>query len=295
MVDGWAEGQQVRVLIDSGASDNFMSRSLAIKLGLRLEVDPDLQLELPNGEIGMIEVLPRTVELRMGQQYKQSTEWKVVRLARYDLILGMPWLKEYNPIIDWRSHTLTTSTWKIWGNRVRSRKEKIPSYLMSTTTIEKSDQVYLCLINSLDKRQHGADNSATFADILKEYEDVFPVDLPARLPPKRRVDHKIEVIPGSSPPCKTPYRLAPNELEECKAQLEDLLSKGFIQPSVSPYGAPVIFVKKKDGTMRMCIDYRALNQQTIKNKYPLPRMDDLFDQLCGAKFFTKLDLRSGYN
>ncbi|CAM6120704.1 unnamed protein product [Calypogeia fissa] len=113
VIDGWAEGQQVRVLIDSGASDNFMSRSLAIKLGLRLEVDPDLQLELPNGEIGMIEVLPRTVELQMGQQYKQSIEWKVIRLACYDLIWEMPWLKEYNPIIDWRSHTLTMSTWNI--------------------------------------------------------------------------------------------------------------------------------------------------------------------------------------
>ncbi len=100
VVDGWAEGQQVLVVIDSRALDNFMSRSLAIKLGLCLKVDPDLQLELPNGEIRMIEVLPRTVELQMGQQYKQSTEWKVVRLARYDLILGMPWLKEYNPIID---------------------------------------------------------------------------------------------------------------------------------------------------------------------------------------------------
>ncbi|CAM6114963.1 unnamed protein product [Calypogeia fissa] len=93
IIDGWAEGQQVRVVIDSGASDNFMSRALAIKLGLHLEVDPDLQLELPNGEIGTIEVLPRTVELQMGQQYKQFTEWKVVRLARYDMILGMPWLK----------------------------------------------------------------------------------------------------------------------------------------------------------------------------------------------------------
>ncbi|CAM6102507.1 unnamed protein product [Calypogeia fissa] len=97
----------------------------------------------------------------------------------------------------------------------------MPSYLMSTTAIERSDQVFLCLINSLDKLQQGVNNSSAFADILKEYEDVFPTDLPARLPPKRRVDHKIEVIPGSSPPCKTPYRLAPNELEECKAQLED--------------------------------------------------------------------------
>ena len=95
--------------------------------------------------------------------------------------------------------------------------------------------------------------------VLNQFKDVFPDDLLVRLPPKRRVDHKIEVVPGSTPSCKVPYRLAPNELEECKAQIKELLAKGFIQPNILSCRAPALFVKKKDGGMRMCIDYRPLN------------------------------------
>ena len=105
----------------------------------------------------------------------------------------------------------------------------------------------------------------------------------------------IEVAPGTAPISKNPYRMAPMELQELKKQLEELEQKGFIRPSISPWGAPVLFVKKKAGSMRMCIDYRELNKATIKNKYPLPRIDDLFDQLSGAAVFSKIDLRSGYH
>ena len=105
----------------------------------------------------------------------------------------------------------------------------------------------------------------------------------------------INLEPGTKPISIPPYRMSPAELKEWKDQLQDLLSKGFIRPSVSPWGAPVLFVKKKDGTMRMCIDYRQLNKVTVKNKYPLPRIDDLFDQLQGASLFSKIDLRSGYH
>ena len=100
---------------------------------------------------------------------------------------------------------------------------------------------------------------------------------------------------GTAPISIAPYRMAPAELKELKVQLQELLDKGFIRPSVSPWGAPVLFVKKKDGTMRLCINYRQLNKVTIRNKYPLPRIDDLFDQLRGATVFSKIDLRSGYH
>ncbi len=113
-------------------------------------------------------------------------------------------------------------------------------------------------------------------------------------PPRRQVDHAIEVLSGVTPPAKAPYRMSHEELKELKVQLEELLAKGYIKPSKSPYGAPVLFVHKKDGTLRMCVDYRALNKVTVKNRYPLPRIDDLFDRLSGAKVFTKIDLRSGY-
>src|SRR5262249_38028824 len=111
----------------------------------------------------------------------------------------------------------------------------------------------------------------------------------------REIEFNIELLPGTNPISITPYRMAPIELKELKVQLQDLLDKGFIRPSSSPWGAPVLFVKKKDGSLRLCIDYRQLNRVTVKNKYPLPRIDDLFDQLQGASHFSKIDLRSGYH
>ena len=130
--------------------------------------------------------------------------------------------------------------------------------------------------------------------IVSDYMGVFPDELPG-LPPDRALTFEIELLPGTAPISKAPYRMAPAELKELQAQLQELLDKGFIRPSYSPWGAPVLFVKKKDGTLRMCIDYRELNKVTIKNKYPLPRIDDLFDQLKGAAVFSKIDLRSGYH
>ena len=127
-----------------------------------------------------------------------------------------------------------------------------------------------------------------------DFTDVFPNEV-SGLPPKKEVEFVIDLVPGTAPISKAPYRMAPTELKELKVQLQELLDKGFIRPSFSPWGAPVLFVKNKDGTMRLCIDYRELNKVTIKNKYPLPRIDDLFDQLQGASVFSKIDLRSGYH
>ena len=115
------------------------------------------------------------------------------------------------------------------------------------------------------------------------------------MPPDRDIEFAIDLVPSIAPIYKRPYRMAANHLAELKEQLEELLDKGYIRPSSSPWGAPVIFVPKKDGTQRMCIDYCALNEVTIKNKYPLPRIEDLFDQLKGACVFSKIDLRSGYH
>jgi hypothetical protein len=129
--------------------------------------------------------------------------------------------------------------------------------------------------------------------VLKEFEDVFQ-EVPG-LPPKRDINFSINIMPGAAPVSKAPYRMSTPELKELQLQLEELLNKGYIRPSVSPWGAPVLFVKKKDGMMRLCIDFRQLNKVTIKNKYPLPRIDDLFDQLKDAKVFSKIDLRSGYH
>ncbi|GAU50740.1 hypothetical protein TSUD_99100 [Trifolium subterraneum] len=130
--------------------------------------------------------------------------------------------------------------------------------------------------------------------IVREYLDVFPEEINS-LPPEREIEFSIDLVPGSQPISVAPYRMSPLELRELKSQLEELLQKHFIRLSVSPWGAPVLLVKKKDGTMWLCIDYRQLNKVTIKNKYPLPRIDDLLYQLRGATIFSKIDLRSGYH
>jgi hypothetical protein len=130
--------------------------------------------------------------------------------------------------------------------------------------------------------------------VVCEFLDVFHEDLPG-LPLERDVEFVIELKPSTAPFSKRSYRMPPNELAELKTQLQDLFEKGFIRPSSSPWGCPTIFIKKKDQTLRMCVDYKPLNDVTIKNKYPLPRIDILFDQLTGARVFSKIDLRSGYH
>jgi hypothetical protein len=129
--------------------------------------------------------------------------------------------------------------------------------------------------------------------ILREYIDVFSEEVPG-LPPRRDIDFSIELAPGVVSVSRTPYRMSIPELVELKLKFKEMMGNGYIRPNVSPCGAPVLFVKKKDGTLRLCIDYRQLNKVTIKNKYPLPRIDDLFDQLGGASIFSKIDMRLGY-
>ncbi|KAL5757856.1 hypothetical protein ACOSP7_020467 [Xanthoceras sorbifolium] len=140
--------------------------------------------------------------------------------------------------------------------------------------MRKGCEAYLAQV--VDSRKVNAEiqNIPTVCD----FTDVFPEELPS-FPPQREVEFVIDVVPATSPISIAPYRMAPAELKELKIQLQELLDKGFIRPSVSPWGAPVLFVKKKDGSLRLCIDYRQLNKLTVKNKYPLPRIDDLFDQL----------------
>jgi hypothetical protein len=130
-------------------------------------------------------------------------------------------------------------------------------------------------------------NSMEDIRVVCEYPDVFPDDL-LGMPPERDIEFIIDLLPGTAPIAKRPYRISVGELEELKKQLKELLDKGYIHPSSSPWGAPMIFVEKKDGTQRMCVDYRALNEVTIKNKYPLPRIEDMFDQLREPRYSPRL-------
>src|SRR6202163_689507 len=231
----------------------------------------------------------------------ESIMLSVIPLVGYDVIVGTTWLKRHNPSINWSTGMVTVDSNgkqcvlpQLTENSGRSIE--MISALQFKREVEKGEQMYLAFIQPAS--EESTDSKASVlgdaSHIINEFKDVFPEDLPSGLPPRREVDHHIELEPGQRPPSKPTYRLSQPETDELKKQLADLLANGYIRESKSPYGAPVLFVKQKDGTMRMCVDYRALNKITIKNKYPLPRIDELLDRLLGAKYFSKIDLRAGY-
>ncbi|GJR97438.1 putative reverse transcriptase domain-containing protein [Tanacetum coccineum] len=158
----------------------------------------------------------------------------------------------------------------------------------------KGCTVFLANINTKEMEDKSEKKRLEDVPIVQDFPDVFPEDLPG-LPPTRQVEFQIDLIPGAALVARAPYRLAPSEMKELSEQLKELSDKGFIRPSSSPWGALVLFVKKKDGSFRMCIDYRELNKLTVKNRYPLPRIDDFFDQLQGYSVYSKIDLRLGYH
>ena len=166
---------------------------------------------------------------------------------------------------------------------------RVISALQASSLLRKGCQGFLAYVVN-------EENDLKLEDIpiVRDYPDVFPEDHPG-LPLEREVEFTIDLAPGTALISKAPYRMAPMELKELKIQIQELLDKGFIRPIVSPWGAPVVFVKKKDGSMRLCIDYRELNKVTVRNKYPLPQIDDLFDQFQGACVFSKIDLQSSYH
>lgn len=363
------------VLVDCGATGNFVSSSFVRQHQLSVTA-PASEAPLVTLANGTSKSSPGTLvaaPVRIGS-YTDSLSFIVTELDGYDVILGMPWLSQYNPTVDWRGATLSfvdrSSTRQVlrrmstaptlWRETPSGTVPSVPRSTASLNLISvdkikkdhregKLDTAYLVYpnhirellgqaqakckrvwfadtdssgsfvssdsssgslagihdaysrgrpvsVNSLSSAiQRKVDPSVVSSRVLSQFKDVFPDELPAGLPPAREVDHRIELLPGSTPPSRPTFRLSASELVELKKQLEELTKAGFIQPSKSPFGAPILFVKKKDGTMRMCVDYRALNNITVKNSYPLPRVDELFDRLQGAKYFSKIDLRSGYH
>ncbi|GJT65393.1 retrotransposon protein, putative, ty3-gypsy subclass [Tanacetum coccineum] len=222
-----------------------------------------------------------------------------VELGSFDVIIGMDWLAKYHALIVCDEKVVRIP----YGNEVliirgdnydSGSKLNIISCTKTQKYIEKGCQVYLAQVTSKKAEDKSEEKRLEDVPIVREFPEVFPEDLPG-LPPARQVEFQIDLVPGAAPVARAPYRLAPAEMQELSTQLQELSDRGFIRPSSSPWGAPVLFVKKKDGSFRMCIDYRELNKLTVKNRYPLPRIDNLFDQLQGSRVYSKIDLRSGYH
>ncbi|KAL4037992.1 hypothetical protein IC575_001595 [Cucumis melo] len=210
----------------------------------------------------------------------------VLDMLDFDVILGMDWLAANHASIDCSRKEVTFNPPSLASFKFKGGGSKSLPQVISAIRASKllSQGTWGILASVVDTRE--ADVSLSSEPVVRDYPDVFPEELPG-LPPHREVEFAIELEPGTVPISRAPAN-GPR-IERIKVRTE-LLDKGFIRPSVSPWGAPVLFVKKKDGSMRLCIDYRELNKVTVKNRYPLPRIDDLFDQLQGATVFSKIDL-----
>jgi hypothetical protein len=261
----------VVILFDSGASHNFISAKFSAKCMLPFHhTNGGITISTPGGRVATYQI-NKHVPIRLGS-FIFKTTLLIMGLDSVDIILGTDWLSRHHVVID-----------------IAARAIEIHSPLDGEITLYLPDQ--------------GCPRSCAFGmiespveriPVVCEYPDVFPDELPG-MPPDRDIEFAIQLQPRTAPISKRPYRMPPAELTELKKQLQELLDKGFIRPSTSPWGCPALFVKKKDESLRLCVDYRPLNTVTIKNKYLLPRIDVLFDQLVGAKVFSKRDLRSGYH
>ena len=282
----------VFVLIDPGSTCSFVSSEFVLKVHGDIEpLEHSLYVSMPAGGIVVVNSIVRACPIKMGGE-TLYVDLVVIKLDEFDVILGMDWLAKNHAIVNCYTKEVVID---LSGKKLVlvGERKVVPTCLISAMMafhlIREGCEAYLVSVLDTTKVSLGVGE----VNVIREFPDVFLEELPG-LPPYREVDFEIVTIPGAAPISIAPYRMAPTELKELKKQLEELLEKGFIRPSISPWGAPVLFVKKKDGSMRLCIDYRQLNRITVKNKYPLPRIDDLLDQLKDATVFSKIDLRSGY-
>ena len=301
--DVQVDGYKARALLDPGCeAELVLSTSFATQCGMHSHADEETLVEFADGT-RVPSTAIENVSLSVAG-VSHPVRAVVVELAAYEVILGKPWFTRHNPIVDWRRHQLRLvidgRTVVVDASASPQRKPSQDITRISATQLKKvvrrQEPVYLVHLSQIGVEQDQAKGSQlpnAWECMLDEFSDVFPVDQPG-LPPERSVAMEIELEEGAKPVAKPAFRLSPAEMDELKKQLSLLLEKGLVRPSVSPWGAPVLFAPKKDGGLRMCLDYRALNKLTVKNKCPIPRIDEIFDRLQGAQHFTSLDLRSGY-
>jgi hypothetical protein len=233
------------------------------------------------------------------QGHTLLTDLRVLDLDAYDSILGMDWLDAHSPMnCQWKEKSISFDHNGQWitlqGLTAASIPAPTPMDLSLLQQMEAHNEIWAMAV--LEQLPDGSSDTTVPAEIriiLTEFSDVFAE--PEGLPPRRQYDHAITLEADAKPPNSKPYRYSPMQKDEIERQVSDMLRSGVIAHSMSPYAAPVLLVKKKDGSWRFCIDYGRLNLATVKNKFPLPIVDELLDELAGAAFFSKLDLRAGYH
>ena len=284
---------EMHSLIDPGSTHSYIYTKHVFDRMPSVEQLPyDMLVTSPLGHSVRVNRVYKNCHLMThGREF--SPDLLALPFHEFDLILGIDWLSKHRAIVDCDKKTVRFNCSDLSEVTVHGIQSGVVSKVISAMQVRrllrKGCEVLLALVLDSKRGQIELENIL----VVKDFLDVFPKELPG-IPPVREVDLSIEILPGTAPTSRAPYRMAPTELKELKVKLQAILDIGFIRPSVLPWGAPVLFVKKKDGTLRMCINYRQINKVTVKNKYLFPRIKDLFDQLKGASVFSKIDLRSEY-
>ncbi|GJR05082.1 putative reverse transcriptase domain-containing protein [Tanacetum coccineum] len=272
------------VLFNTGTDRSFVSYAFSNYIDIPpTTLDTNYSVELADGKSLTTNTILRECTLNL-QNHLFKIDLLPIELGSFDVIVGMDWMAEHHAEVvcyekyirvPYENNMLIIQGEKS-GVKNESRLEVISS-IRTQKYIDQGCQVFLVQMMKKEETEI-PERRIKDVPIVRNVSEVFPEDLPG-LPPTRQIEFHIELIPEAAPVARAPYRLAPAEMKELAEQLKELSDKGFIRPSSSPWGAPILFVKKKDGSFRMCIDYRELNKLTVKNYYPLPRIDDLFDQL----------------
>ncbi|GJX90609.1 putative reverse transcriptase domain-containing protein [Tanacetum coccineum] len=289
------------ILFDTGADRSFVSTAFSSQIDITPStLDNYYDIELADGRIIRLNTILKGCTLNF-LNHPFNINLMPIELGSFDAIIGMDWLAKYQAVIvcaekivriPWGNETLIIhGDGSYQGNVIRLN---IISCTKTQKYMEKGLPIFLAHVTAKEVEDKSEKKRLEYVPIVEDFPEIFPEDL-SGLPPTRQVEFQIDLVPGAALVARAPYRLAPSEMKELSEQLKELSDKGFIRPSSSPWGAPVLFVKKKDDSFRMCIDYRELNNLTVKNRYPLPRIDDLFDQLQGSSVYSKIDLRSGYH
>nr|GEV52716.1 putative reverse transcriptase domain-containing protein [Tanacetum cinerariifolium] len=281
------------MLFDSKADKSFVDIKFSHLIDIKpVKLNSSYEVELADGKVVGTNSVLRGCTLNL-LDHLFDIDLMPIELGTFDVIMGMDWLVERDALIvcgKKEVHVPYKNKTLVVKSDSSVSRLKVISCIKARKYIERGSQLFIAKV----MEKEPAKKLLQDVPVICNFPEVFLNDLPG-LPPPRQVEFKIELIPGAAPVTCAPYRLASSELKELSDQLKELSEKGFIRLSSSPWGAPVLFVKKKDGSFHMCIDYRELNKLTVKNRYPLLRIDDLFDQLQGSSVYSKIDLRSGYH
>lgn len=292
-------GDQVMLLlVDSGSTHSFVSETFVSRLGAATEPLPPVSVRVANGHRLHCDRIVRKLAWQV-PDHTFHTDLRVLQLSAYDGVLGMDWLGAHSPMnCHWLEKTIAIET---EGKQVQLQGVKttdlppiseLDAYELHR--MEVANDIWTAALVAVESQSKAppAPVPPKIQEVLHEYADVFSE--PKALPPRRQYDHGINLEPGAPPINTRPYRYSPAQKDKIEKQVHDMLDAGVIVHSMSPYAAPVLLVKKKDGNWRFCIDFRRLNQVTVKNKFPLPVVDELLDELAGAtRYFSKIDLRAG--